>query len=136
MNETIALMELCLDIAIEYPQFRDKWLENWQGLLDLRERLERGTPPAQENKMLPEHFEEIELGMSNFDHVIDDGFEDALVGRDVFGIHAGWNFNGKVYHIDGKFYEDVWVYHAHRCTMEADTLKELMANVSDKFGYD
>lgn len=79
---------------------------------------------------------EIELGMTNFDHSIDDGFEDALRAGGVFGRHAAWNFNGKVWFADGRFHEEVWQYHSPVGVRSADTLRELMETVNDEFGAD
>lgn len=79
---------------------------------------------------------EIEKGMSNFDHSIDDGLEDALRAGGVFGRHAAWNFNGKVWFADGLFHEEVWRYHAPVGTHSAATLPELMQIVNDEYGHD
>lgn len=53
---------------------------------------------------------ELDLGMSNFDFIIDDGLEDALRAEpgEVFGRHAAWDFNGQVRFEDGEFIEEVW----------------------------
>jgi hypothetical protein len=83
---------------------------------------------------LPEIFEEIDRSMSNFDHTIDEGFEDALKGGKVFGRHAAWDFNGLVWYQDGKFHEEVWVYRSYRKTYGADTLELLMEGVNRDFG--
>ena len=78
------------------------------------------------------------LGMTNFDGTIDDGLSDALQAQPgkVFGIHAGWNFNGRVYFNDGKFWEEVWVYGSPVDTISADSLLELMDAVCDRYGND
>lgn len=81
---------------------------------------------------------EVGLGMTNFDHSIDSGFEDALrsgEGR-VWGRHAGWNFNGRVWYEDGKFHEQVWCYRVPVGELSAGSLEELMRVVSDEYGYD
>ena len=84
-----------------------------------------------------EEMEEIDLGMSNFDGAIDDGFAEALTARPggVFGRHAAWDFNGKVYFEDGQFHEEVWVYGSPRETISASTLRELMDSVCDEYGH-
>jgi hypothetical protein len=86
--------------------------------------------------MRPEDFSEIALGMSNFDHTIDNGFEDAIRNNRVFGRHAGWNFNGETYYLDGKFHTDVWVYGEYRKTITADNLPDLMGDANDEYGWD
>lgn len=85
-----------------------------------------------------QEMEELELGMSNFDRSIDEGFAEALQARpgEVKGRHAGWNFNGQVYFHDGKFHEEVWVYGSPRQVISADTLSELMDDVCAEYGYD
>lgn len=89
------------------------------------------TPDAQQ-------MEEIELSMSNFYGHIDEGFAEALQARpgEVFGRHAGWDFNGRVYFYGGKFHEQVWVYGSVRAVISADTLRELFDAVCEQFGRD
>jgi len=78
---------------------------------------------------------EIDLGMSNFDHEIDKGFEDAIKAESCFGRYAGWNFNGRVWW-DDCFHCEVWTYCIQRETIHADTLNELMEKVSDEYGWE
>lgn len=79
---------------------------------------------------------ETKLGMSNFDCSIDEGFSDALKSEpgELFGRHAGWNFNGKVYFTNDRFYEEVWVYGSLKETISSDSLEELMQIVNAKYG--
>lgn len=88
--------------------------------------------------MRTENMREIDLGMSNFDYSIDEGFEEALRESpgEVFGRHAGWNFNGRVYFFDNQFHEEVWVYYVQQETISADTLEDLMRAVCERYGYD
>lgn len=81
---------------------------------------------------------ELELGMSNFDGSIDTGLAEALKEKpgQVFGRHAGWNFNGRVYFHGGKFHEEVWVYGSPRATFSADNLRDLMEDVCSEYGRD
>ena len=82
----------------------------------------------------PSHLEHIQLGMSNFDHTIDNGFEDALrCGQ--WGQHFALEFNGEVWFADDQFHEDVWRSHMYRETISATSLKELMDSVNNKWGY-
>ena len=86
----------------------------------------------------PLDMRETEFGMSNFDHTVDECMADALMGEpgEVFGRHAGCNFNGLVYFHDGKFHEQVWTYGSPRETISADTLENLMDEVNSKYGSD
>ena len=83
---------------------------------------------------LPDDFEEIELGMSNCDGSIDEGFAEALKNKKVFGRYSAWDFNGLVYWLNGKFNTDVWVYGNYRETFSEETLKELMASANAEYG--
>lgn len=91
------------------------------------------TSPLQSGLMC-----EIELGMSNFDCEIEEGFEEALrkEPNKVFGRHAGWDFNGRVY-FDGKqFIEQVWTYGRIAGEVKADTLNGLMDEVNNAYGWE
>lgn len=72
--------------------------------------------------------------MSNLDHSIDEGFDEALRAGAVFGRHAAWNFNGKVWFQDGLFHEEVWIYGSPVGVRSAESLSELMQLVNDEFG--
>lgn len=80
--------------------------------------------------------EEIEFGMSNCAHEIDEGFDEALRARpaEVYGRHAGWNFNGLVWFEGGLFHEQVWCYRVPQKEVSAPTLSELMSAVNGEFG--
>lgn len=82
--------------------------------------------------------EEIDLGMSNFDHSIDEGLEEVLKARpkEVFGRHAAYNFNSHVWWDGNQFVEQVWKYHQVVDYMAAPTLQELMETVNDKWGWE
>lgn len=83
-----------------------------------------------------EGWPEIPEGMINYDHSIDDGFEEKLRAGKCFGRHAGWNFNGRVWFAGGVFREEVWVFGAPKEVIEAPTLRELMDKVNEKYGAD
>jgi hypothetical protein len=86
----------------------------------------------------PLDMREIAYAMSNFDYEVDDGMAEALMNEpgQVFGRHAGWNFNGRVYFHDGMFHEQVWVYGSPLETISADTLEDLMKKVNQEYGAD
>ena len=86
----------------------------------------------------PENCLEIDLGMSNFDHAIDEGFEPALRSGDVFGRHAGLEFNGKVWYeyVADKFHEQVWRFGVPMATYSASNLKDLMWIVNEDWGWE
>ena len=75
-------------------------------------------------------------GMSNFDHSVDDGFEDALRTGKLCGEHYAWNFCGYVWFDGEQFCEDVHVYGEYQQTIKADTLEELMDRVNEQYGYE
>jgi hypothetical protein len=78
--------------------------------------------------------EESELGMSNYNHTIDEGFEEALRSLKYIGRHAAWDFNGLVWFDGEKFNEEVWQYHIPVKVVQADSLRDLMDDVNDEFG--
>lgn len=76
-------------------------------------------------------------GMSNSDHTVDDGIEDRLRNESVFTRYAGWNFNGLVWlDAEGAFSCQVWVYGSPVATVRAETLEDLMREVSDEWGWE
>lgn len=74
--------------------------------------------------------------MSNFGLSVDEGFEKELRSRPdrVFGRHAGWNFNGRVWFDGTTFHEEVWTWGIPVEIISADTLEGLMAEVNSKYG--
>jgi len=89
---------------------------------------------------LSENFTEYEGEqlMSNYDRKIITATADALKRDELFSRYAGWNFNGKVWR-DGErdtWHCEVWCYGNFMETFSAETLEELMQDISDKYGYD
>ena len=82
----------------------------------------------------PSHLEECAEGMSNFDHRIDEGFEEKLRTGEFWGSHTAWNFYGEVWFENDKFHEQIWVYRFPREVISANTLKELRDAVNDSYG--
>lgn len=87
-------------------------------------------------RAVPDGFTEIDLGMTNFDHSIDDGFDDRLRAELVWGRHAAREFNGRVWFEDGLFHEQVWRYGQPLAYYTAPSLAELMETVSDAHGWE
>lgn len=81
--------------------------------------------------------EQLGMSMSNADHTIDDGLEEALrENTNAYAAYYGWNFCGYVY-FDGKqFACEVWTHNSPRETISADTLPKLMQEVCNEYGYD
>lgn len=79
---------------------------------------------------------EIPLGMSNFDHTIDAGLEEALRQEpgDVYGTHAAWNFNGRVWFAGGMFHEEVWRYGGPIEVLRAETLQDVKDAACAQYG--
>jgi len=80
--------------------------------------------------------EKTPLGMSNYDHEIDEEFEAVLRQNQnkIFGRHSAWNFNALVW-FDGKvFQSEVWQYHEVVGYCSAASLKELMNIHNDAYG--
>ncbi len=87
-------------------------------------------------EMLKSHKFLPDMLMSNFDHSIDDGLEEALKTEETFSGHAGQDFNGHTWFKDGQFHEAVCCYHILQGIESANSLRELMEKVNDKYGWD
>lgn len=86
---------------------------------------------------IPEHFKSHpEAIMSNFDHEIDDSAAEFIKDKQLYAQYAGWNFSGRVYWIDERWYCDVWVYGSYRKTFVSDTLQGIMSDVCSQYGND
>lgn len=79
---------------------------------------------------------QVPYGMSNLDFTIDDGFEKAIIEKPgkVFGKHYAYNFIGRVWFDNNKYYEEVWVHRKIVDLVEAESLEELMETVNRKYG--
>ena len=74
--------------------------------------------------------------MSNADHTIDYNIAEQLKKGDFYSQYAGWDFCGYVYWDKKQWICEVWVYHSVVDTIKADTLEEIMTEVSNKYGQD
>ena len=81
------------------------------------------------------HDEDVGTIMSNCDHTVDEGAQEALVNGGV-GRYAGWDFYAYVWYDDCKFWAQVMQYRVHVDTLSADTLEDLMEVVSSKWGWE
>jgi len=83
-----------------------------------------------------EERKEIAPNISNFDHSIEKGCEEALREGEgkVYCQHAAYNFCGYVWFENDKFYERVMRYKATVAVFVNDSLKELMHEVNERFG--
>lgn len=79
---------------------------------------------------------ESDASMSNFDHVVEDRLADELADGEHMAGYAGWNFHAYVYRPGDVYVADVHRFHAHVTFIAAATLEDLMADVSDEYGYD
>ena len=78
----------------------------------------------------------ISEAMSNYEHEIDEGMDQALRSQQVISSHSAWRFHGKVWFADGQFHEEVWINHSPRAVRSAATLPLLMKLVNEEFGAD
>jgi hypothetical protein len=77
------------------------------------------------------------LGMSNFDHTIDEGLAEAL-RNGKRGEHAAWNFHGTLWYDQQseEFCELVRRYRVPVTVVRARSLEELMSAVNSEYGWD
>ena len=77
-----------------------------------------------------------EARLSNCWFEVEPGTEELLRSEKVWTRYAGWNFNGRVWlDAEGSFSCQVWVYGSPVATVRAETLDELMHEVSGEWGY-
>jgi hypothetical protein len=74
--------------------------------------------------------------MSNFDHSIDKKIETQLKNKLSYADYPGWDFHGTVWYENDMFHCKVMQYRCHVDTISAETLDEIMEEVSDKYGYE
>lgn len=89
-------------------------------------------------KSITEKYNLLNLGMSNFDHSIDVELEEALQKGKSYAQYAGLNFCGYVYwgKEEKKYICEVWQHNTWIETIIANTLKEIMEEVSEQYGYE
>jgi hypothetical protein len=86
---------------------------------------------------IPEGFTEYdETLMSNFDHDIDEKVAEAIKDKPLYAQYAGYGFCGYVWWQDNKWCCEVWC-HGNWCeTFVEDSLKDIMSEVSQEYGYE
>lgn len=72
----------------------------------------------------------------NYDGVISQEVEQALIDGDVLAVYPGWNFHGVCWHADGIAYCEVSRYHQHVMTVAATTFAEVVKVVQEKYGHE
>lgn len=87
-------------------------------------------------RQMPSGMPEASCGYSNFDYLWDDGGRDAVNSGEFFARHAAWNFNGCIWKDLDGYHEEVWVYHQHVATVDAETLDDLIEKVNSEYGYE
>lgn len=88
---------------------------------------------------IPGNYKEYsEAVMSNFDHEINESIAKKLKKENIYSQYAGWNFCGYVWwnRKIKKWCCEVWQYRSHVETITANTLNEIMEDVSNKYGND
>lgn len=85
----------------------------------------------------PEEFTEYEESvMSNSDHQIEVEVAEYIKDKPLHSHYAGWNFSAQVWYENNKWCCEVWTYRSFCETFIADTLEEIMSDVSSQYGYD
>ena len=74
--------------------------------------------------------------MTNFDHAIDEDVAKEIKGKPLYAQYAGWNFCGEVWWTGEKWACEIHQWRSHVDTVEANTLQEIMDEVSDRYGHD
>ena len=74
--------------------------------------------------------------ISNFDGIVDHEAANEIKDKELYGSHAGWNFHGRVWYQEDKWCCEVRCYGSWQGTFIADTLEEIMKDVSDEHGYE
>ena len=84
----------------------------------------------------PTHLRSIGEVMSNFEHIVISGAEEALRDKEVFGVYPAMDFFATVWYDNDndKFKCEIMQYHSHINTIEEDTLKEIMDTASNLYG--
>lgn len=74
--------------------------------------------------------------MSNFDGEVDEAIAAKLRSGQFTAGYPGWNFHARCWFADGQYHARVKVYCSVRGYYSADTPKELMRAISERYGYE
>ena len=86
---------------------------------------------------IPEDFKDSkEVIMTNFDHTIEKDVANKIKGQKLYAQYSGWNFCGDVWWAGKDWACEIWQYGSYINTLKADTLDELMEEVSNYYGAD
>ena len=89
--------------------------------------------------VVPKEWTELDEVMSNFDHQIEIEIADRLQKEaGTWARYPGWNFNGRVWwnREEAVWQCEVWQYHVPLEIISASSPKDLMNEVSDKYGWE
>ncbi len=89
---------------------------------------------AREMATIPDGLEKWGTVMSNFDHEVNPGAEEALRTSKYWGSYPARNFWAGVWFADGEFHAEIHQYHVHIATISADMLEGLMEEASARWG--
>ena len=87
-----------------------------------------------EKLTMPDGLEDIGDMYSNFDHILQNGAEEAVQEGDKYFTHPAWNHYGYVWFADGMFHEMVKQRGTHVATISDESLKQVLAEVNDTYG--
>lgn len=93
-------------------------------------------PNAQKLDVCPYDCESEEGVMSNLDHTINKKIESMLKESEIWAPYHAWNFHGQVWWNREKNQWSCAVrrFRAHIKTINAETLKEIMEELSNEYG--
>lgn len=74
--------------------------------------------------------------VSNFDYEVDVGVRDRCLAEKIIAAHTAWDYFGKIWHDQGRWFCQVLRYGAARDVEENDDLDDLLRAVRLRFGGD
>lgn len=87
-------------------------------------------------RQMPKDLGSVGRIMSNFSHEVDSGAEERLrTTKGISGQYTAKNFFGCIWYAKEKFWCEIWQYHEHINTLEANSLERIMELASDQYGW-